>query len=158
MFFPGLYIRWISIMSKHHALQNIYQRKLAVSVAYIVLMSILTSKLFYPEMSYFTGLNDMFFGIFIAIYIYGIWASLLSDVFASILSDRTRIREVYGSALFQIGAGAVFGLGAMAIAFSFFLLDRFFMKYIKVNWSMALIPFGILVLIFILNWNNYFPS
>ena len=145
-------------MSKHHALQNIYQRKLAVSVAYIVLLSLLTSMLFYPEMSYFHGVNHLFFGIFLAIYIYGIWASLISDVFASILSDRTRIREVYGSAFFHIVTGAVFGLGAMAIAFSFFLLDRFFMKYIKVNWSVPLMSFGILVLIFILNLNNYFPS
>ena len=145
-------------MSKHHALQNIYQRKLAVSVAFIVLLSLLTSKLFYPGVSYFTGLNDMFFGIFIAIYIYGIWASLLSDVLASILSDRTRIREVYGSAFFHIGAGAVFGLGSMVIAFTFFLLDRFFIKYIKVNWSLPLIFLGILVLVFILNLNNYFPS
>ncbi|MFK3959227.1 hypothetical protein [Guptibacillus hwajinpoensis] len=145
-------------MSKHHALQNIYQRKLAVSVAYIVLLSLLASKLFYPEMSYFHAVNHLFFEIFLAIYIYGFWASMLSDVFASILSDRTRIREVYGSVFFHIGAGAVFGLGAMAIAFSFFLLDRFFMKYIKVNWTVPLIFFGILVLIFILNLNNYFPS
>ncbi|WLR59815.1 hypothetical protein [Guptibacillus hwajinpoensis] len=145
-------------MLKHHALQNIYQRKLAVSVAYIVLCTLLASKPFYPEMSYFNGLNHMFFGIFIAIYIYGIWASLLSDVLASILSDRTRIREVFGAAFFHIGAGAVFGLGAIAIAFVFFLLDRFFMKYIKVNWPIPLMSFGILVLIFILNLNNYFPS
>ncbi|MBF0708512.1 hypothetical protein IQ283_18055 [Alkalihalobacillus hwajinpoensis] len=145
-------------MSKHHALQNIYQRKLAVSVAYIVLVSLLTSMLFYPEMSYFHGVNHLFFEIFLAIYIYGIWASLLSDVLASILSDRTRIREVYGSAFFHIGAGALFGLGTMAIAVSFFLLDRFFMKYIKVNWTIPFICFGILVLIFILNLNNYFPS
>lgn len=145
-------------MLVQHSLQNIYQRKLAVSSAFIVIFSLLLSKLSYPELSYFAGVNHMYFFIFIAISIYGIWASLLSDVFASMISDRTRIPEVYLAALLHIVAGLVFGLWTLVIAFSFFLLDRFFMKYINVSWSVAVISFGIVVLIFGLSFTNYFPS
>lgn len=115
-----------------HSLQNIYQRKLAVSAAFIVIFSLLLSKFSYPDLAYFAGVNHMYFFVIVAISIYGIWASLLSDMFASIISDRTRIPEVYLAALLHILAGLVFGLGTLAIAFSFFLLDRFFMKYINV--------------------------
>ncbi|WP_394174945.1 hypothetical protein [Guptibacillus hwajinpoensis] len=145
-------------MSMQHSLQNIYQRKLAVSAAFIVIFSLLLSKFSYPDLAYFAGVNHMYFFVIVAISIYGIWASLLSDMFASIISDRTRIPEVYLAALLHIVAGLVFGLGTLAIAFSFFLLDRFFMKYINVSWSVAVISFGIVVLIFALNFTNYFPS
>ncbi|MGB8000478.1 MAG: hypothetical protein WCF60_10390 [Anaerobacillus sp.] len=138
-------------MAKQQSLVNIYSRKLAVSVAFITIFSLVTPKIYYPEMAYVTGMSHLFFDMFLMIYVYGVWASLLSDVFASVFSDRTRIPEVYFSGVLHILAGGIFGLPAIVISFAFFLLDRYFIKFVKVNWLWALLSFGSIVIIFIMN-------
>ncbi|WP_377890624.1 hypothetical protein [Alkalihalobacillus sp. R86527] len=122
---------------KHPKVKTLLRKLMVGFVTAIIVPMVLVGLSIDSSGEFIAEFMYMFPYFFYGVFLYGIWASLLSDSLARSMAYTMKKPEPIISLILHVLAGAIFGMVSFIPAITFFVLDRLFQKRSKVHNQVA---------------------